>query len=283
VAFNDLDTTEMVSLFSPYVNNPEAKKQFLLIKEIAGLHDQVTSAYQAVLAVRPADPTTDAELQRISTEQKPIDYRHDRLARVVALSLECQRERALAQTPPDEARAAACDSAFAAAFPEGTNIINASYRAEAGNTERLQKHLESAEGVVTKATLKSIPVQKGETLLDTVTAWIATGAELGALEAAKAARIAQLQSAPTAPTRVVQQARSQWITVASLLVQIAEVSSAAPEVKNAIVHPLIDAASKGGRRASRRGGNGAGAAAPGAKDAAPNGKNDPVDAQPTGV
>lgn len=263
MAFNDLDNNEMASLFSPIVNDPAVKKQFLSIKEIAGLHEQVDEAYQAILAVQPPDVSTDPLLTQIALSQKPIDYRHDRVARVSALALEMQRERALAEDPPNQERADACDAVFAALFPEGTGIINASYRAESGNTERIAKHLAGDQGAATKALLKSIPVDKKETLLDVVGQWIELGAALGKLEVEKAARAAELESEPAPAARVVQQARSQWISLATTLLDILRVSKAPTAVKNAIGHPLSSAATKAGKRAGGKG-TPAGAAAPAA-------------------
>lgn len=257
MAYNDLDNNEMASLFSPIVNNPDIKKQFLSIKEVAGFHDQVDEAYQAILAVRPPDESTDELLKQIAAKQKPLDYRHDRVARVAALTLEAQRELALSAETPDEARAEACDAAFAALFPDGTGIINASYRAESGNTERIQKLLASDDGAEIKALLKTIYVDKKTTLLDVVGQWIELGAALGELEAKKAARLAELESAPLAPARVVQQARSQWIAIATVLGDALAVSKAPLALKNAIGHPLKNAAAKAGKRGAAK------AAAPG--------------------
>lgn len=251
MAFNDLETTEMVSLFSPIVSTGTVKTQFLSIPEVAGLHKQVVTAYEGVLSVRP-DPTGDPELQRIAEHQKGVDYRHDRLARSVALFLEAQRERALGENPPNEERAAECDAAVAEILPTGTAIIIASYRAEAGNTQRIERLLGQPEGKDATAVLKSIPVQKGESALDTVKLWIEAGAELDKLENQKAARLAALQSAPAPAQRVIQGARSQWITIATLLVQNLSVSSAPEETKNAIRHPLLDAAQRAGKRSGRR-------------------------------
>jgi len=253
MAFNDLDVAEMVSLFSPIVNSAAVKAQFLSIPEVAGLHKQVGKAYEGVLSVRSPDATGDAELQRIIEKEKVVDYRHDRLTRSVALFLEAQRERALGENPPDEERAAECDAAVTTILPEGTGIIIASYRAEAGNTQRIERQLAEPEGKDAVTVLKSIPVKKGESVLDTVKLWIEAGAELDKLENRKAARLAALQSAPAPAQRVVQAARSQWITTASLVVQALAVSDAPEELKNAIRHPLVDAAERAGKRSGRRG------------------------------
>ena len=87
--------------------------------------------------------------------------------------------------------------------------------------------------------------------------WIEQGSQLDVLETKKAARIAVLENAPPTPVRVVQQARSTWIGIATLLVQVLSVSKAPAAAKAAIAHPLTDAASKAGRRASRRPGTAA--------------------------
>lgn len=267
MAFNDLDTPEMVSVFSPFVNDPKVKKDFLSIPELTGLHKQVVSAYEGVVSVRPAEAAADSELQAIMAQQKKVDFRHDRYTRFLVLALEAQRELALAEDPPNTERAEACDAASLAILPGGTGIINASYHAEAGSTERMQKHLDSAEGKKTAAVLKSVPVKGKETALDVVQSLIAVGAELGKLEAKKAARNAALASTPAAPQRVIQGARSKWISVASLIVQAVELSDAPESVKAAIVRPLLDAAERAGKRGARRG-------------AAPKGEGEPSDAAP---
>lgn len=252
MAYKDLDMNEMVSLFSPFVNDAAAKKQFLLIPEIAGLHPRVTAAYEAVVSVRPAEDTDDPQLLEIIAAQKIADNRHDHLARCIALVLEARQERALAESPPDEATVAACSGAIAAVLPGGTGITNASYLAESGNTQRLERLLAEPDSAGTKTLLKSIPVKKGETALDTVTVWIQAGAELGQLETTKAARLAVLDGAPSLPQRVIQGARSQWIKVASLIVQTLDISDAPAELRAAVAHPLTSAADRAGLRAVRR-------------------------------
>lgn len=253
MAYKDLDINEMVSLFSPYVNEQATKQKFLSIPELAGLHSKVAAAYEAVVSVRPIEEVNDPALAEISAQQRIMDNRHDRLARCLALALEARRERALAETPPDDATAAGCVDALAVLLPEGTGITNMSYRAEAGNTERLERLLAEPGSAGTKALLKTIPIKKGETALDTVVLWIQAGAELGKLETKKAARLAALQTQAAPPLRVIQAARSQWIKVAALVVQVADVSDAPAEVKAAVVHPLVTAADRAGQRGARRG------------------------------
>lgn len=252
MAFKDLDLNEMVSLFSPLVNEKATKAHFLSIPEIAGLHPKVTAAYEAVVSVRRAEDVEDPELSEISALAKVKDNRHDHLARCSSLALEARRERALGEEPPDHETAAACGVALAALLPEGTGITNASYLAEAGNAERIERLLAAPESSGTKALLKSIPVKKGETALDTVTLWIQSGAELGKLEAKKAARLAALESQAAPPQRVIQGARGQWIRVASLLVQAGDVSDAPADVKAAVLQPLVRAAERAGQRTGRR-------------------------------
>lgn len=252
MSFKDLDINEMVSLTSPFVNDGPVKKTFLSIPEIAGFHPKVVAAHGAVVSVRRAEEITDPEVAELSAKQKVVDVRHDRLGRCGSLLVEARRERALAEDPPDEATAAACAEALGALFPDGAAILIASYRAEAGNTERLERYLDQPESADVRALLKSIPARKGETALDVVTQWIQAGTELGELETKKAARIAALQNEPAAPLRVVQAARSQWIKVASVLVQALELSDAPADAKTAILHPLVDAAARAGSRAARR-------------------------------
>ena len=253
MAFNDLDLNQMVSLFSAYVNDAELKKQFLSIPELAGLFPRVVSAYQGVLSVRPTELVNDPETVALSTTQKGVDNRHDRLGRATLLFLQAQRERALAEDPPNEERASALTATIDTLFPDGGSIFLASYRAESGNTERVERLLESPEGAEAKAALKSIPVQKGETALDTVQLWISAGDELGKLENKKTARAAALQSAAPPAQRVVQQARSQWIKVAGLIVANAEVSDAPAATVSAVTHSLLSAAAGAGGRGARKG------------------------------
>jgi hypothetical protein len=252
MAFKDLDINEMVSLFSPFVNEQATKTLFLSIPEIAGLHPKVVAAHDMVVSVRPVEDVTDPEIAEISAKQRPLDQQHDQFARCSAWVLEARRARALAEDPPDEVTAAACGEVLAALLPEGTSITNASYRAEAGNVERVERLLADPANAAMKTLLKSIPVKKGENVLETVGLWIQAGTELGKLEAKKAARLAFLQGQAAPPQRVIQSARSQWIKVASLLVQALDVSDAPDHLKVAIVHPLLDAAERAGQRTLRR-------------------------------
>ena len=68
---------------------------------------QDAAARRADVLVLPELWSTGYDLENAAAYATPTDQ--GIFARVAALSLECQRERALAQTPPDEARAAACD------------------------------------------------------------------------------------------------------------------------------------------------------------------------------
>jgi hypothetical protein len=251
LAWKDLEITEMVDLFAPFILDPDSKKHFLSIKEVAGFYELLAEAYEGVLSVRPPDTSKDAEYQKISAAQRPVDYRHDRLARCAALIVEGQCERARAQTPPDEERAGQWNWAYDQLFPDGTRIINASYRAESGNALRVKKLLESQAGEGVAALLKTVIVYAGgkkgegkETLLDIVQQWITAGTELGALEAKKAARLAAMSSEAPPEQRVIQSARSQWIAVANMVTSALAMSKAPLKDRNAISHPLLSAAEK---------------------------------------
>lgn len=253
MALNDLTINQMVALTAPLVNEAALKKQFLSVPEVAGLHKQVVRAHEAVLKVRPSDAINDPVLRKIGEDQRPLDYTHDRSARALALGLEAAREWALAQDPPDEARAQDCDQAFSALFPDGVGVINTSFLAEAGHAQRNATLLaDKALGEPVKATLKSILIRKGQTLLDVAEAWIASGKALGQLEAKRAARLAELHVGPAPEQRVVQNARSLWIATVALLTQTLGMAEASDAVKAALAHPFTDAAEKAGRRAAKK-------------------------------
>ncbi len=268
MAFKDVALAEMVSLFSPWVNDKAEKAAFLAVPETAGLHAQVERAYAGVVAAKPALVATSPDLTALYAEEDAVDTQHDHLARSVGFALDSHRSLCLGAAPPDVDRAQACEDAGARLFPDGMGFITSSYRAESGNAERAAKALKEHPEV--GALLKSIPTKKGSTLLDTANLWLAAGAALGQLENLKDKLQAKLAASPAASKAVVASARNQWIRVANRIVDVLDDSDAPAEAVLAIRGKLRKAAAKAGSKAA------GGATSPGAGgDAAPEPKTPP--------
>ena len=241
-----LNVEEMVALIEPWVDGARLQPTFLAIPEIAPLHGKVKQASEAVVAVRPK-PLTSPELAALDVEAAVVDGRHDCFARGVSLTLDAHAELALAADPPDPVRASRCREVGAKLFPAGLTIVNASLLAESGNTARVARLLQKEEPTIATF-LATIPGHdKATTLLDTVEAWIATGARLAELEHARTALLAKNATKPAGSTTV-HSARGQWFRVVSLVLSALEISDAPAEAVEAIRGPVLRASERAERR-----------------------------------
>jgi hypothetical protein len=236
---------EMVAVTAPLVKNTRRRKVFLSIPEIAPLHSKVIRAHQAVLAVRPADPSPPPALQALIDKGVEEDKRHDALARAVALGLQAEAAHCSAEEPPDVARALQCQQLETKLFPTGMTVVNVSLLAESGNTTRIAQLLKEEPAV--GEFLKTIPVRGGKTLFDTLKRWLASGAKLGEIEHDREEILAQLATAPVTKGTI-QEARSQWLRVNSLVLANLDASDAPAEAIEAIRGPILRASERAGQR-----------------------------------
>lgn len=240
-----LNLAEMVALVSPWARKTKRRATFLAIPEIAALHPQLVDAHKAVLAVRPAKPSTPPALRTLDEKATRVDDRHDHLARATTFALDAEREHCLAKDPPDVERAAKCDEVNAEIFPNGMAIINASFLAESGNTARVAKLMKNKPEI--PKFLKTITAPGKTSLYDTVERWISAGSQLEALEHDREEVLAQHVTKPVT-TATIQAARSQWFSVVSTILSNLEISRAPAEAIEAIRGPVLRASERAGKR-----------------------------------
>ncbi|WP_437666314.1 hypothetical protein [Sorangium sp. So ce1182] len=236
---------EMVALVSPWIENPQRKRLFLSIPEIAGLHPKVVAAHEAVLAVRPSRSGPSATMSALNDELARVDERHDHLARAVCWGIDAHRAHCLGADPADRERAATCDQVQPKLFPSGLNIIKASPTAEAGNTARVARLLEEEPSI--GEFLKGIPAPGKTTLLHTTQRWIKAGKELEAIEHRRDELAAKEKTAPVTKATI-SAARSQWFRVVSAVLSNLELSDAPSEAIETIRGPLLKASDRAGKR-----------------------------------
>lgn len=251
MALNHMTLAEMVGVTLPWVTPGKQRSLFLSVPEIAGLMPVVEQAHAGVLGAQPNLAGMSPEVRAILEEEEVVDIRHDCLARGGNWILEGHRQICLGSNPPDAERAALCARVLRKLFPQGLKIVTASFVAESGNTARVAQLLETDAEI--KPLLKSIPVRKGETLLDVVLKWIEEGATLGALEDQRTALAAE--SAVGAPANdkapkagKTQAARSAWINAVNLVLGALAVSSAPAQAIEALRHRAVEVSEKAYRR-----------------------------------
>lgn len=240
-----LNLDEMVALVTPWVEDPDQRKLFLAIPEIAALHPKVLEAHQTVLAARPSSSGTSPAMRAILDQLGQVDDRHDHLARAVSFGIDAHREHCLAADPPDAARAAQGEALQKQLFPTGLAILNASPLAESGNTARIARFLEDEPEIV--AFLKAIPVQAHASLFDTVQRWIALGQKLQAVERGRAELAAAETTTPPSKATI-HAARNQWFKIVSLVLGNLEVASASLRVVETLRGPVLRASERAGKR-----------------------------------
>lgn len=245
-----LNVDEMVGLIRPWVRKTKRRETFLSIPEIAPLHGKVMAAYEAVLAVQPVKSEVPPALKTILEKQAKVDVAHDNLARFITLTLDAHRAYCLAKETPDAERAAQCEAVKDKLFPNGMDIINASYLAEAGNTARVERLMKDEPEI--PAFLKTIPApgddeKKKIMLLDLVNRWIGTGADLEALEHDReeidAKRVTQPVTAAT-----ITAARAQWFGIVRAILGNLELSDAPAAAIAVIRGPIERASERAGKR-----------------------------------
>jgi hypothetical protein len=240
-----LTLAEMAAIGLAWVNKGTRRDTFLSIPEIAPLHPQLTSAHKAILAVQPADRSMSPELRALLKKGEIIDMRHDSLARASGLGLELERELCLSATPPDTARAAACDHAHERLFPEGMSVVNVSWLAEAGNAARVHTLLD--EDAELRPLLESIVAGSSKKpLLDVVERWIAAGKELDEIELERGELLSK--QAQPADKATIQAARSRWIRVVKAILRNLELSTAPAETIEAVRGTVLRASDRAAKR-----------------------------------
>lgn len=240
-----LSVDEMVGLTHPWVDRTQARAIFASIPEVAGLHAKVDEVHAELLAARPANKAPSPRLQAIIAEATRVDAEHDALARAIHAGIVADRTFALAERPPDAARAQLADRVLTRLFPRGLSIVNASHLAESGNATRIAALLEREPSVA--AFLGAIPVQPATTLLALTQRLVAAGQRLAELEHDRAALKARTRTAPITRATM-NRLRARWIRLVTQILALLDLSDASPEAIEIIRRPIAAASTRAGRR-----------------------------------
>lgn len=240
MALKRLRTEEMVTITSTLVDPGHPDHQAMvavpalapLVPEIAGSHHGLYSTY--------FHGPGEVRLKEIQVLQKALDVEYDDLAR--GLFAYCWAMIYFART---DAERQVFHRLLAVLLPDGLAVVKKSYREEAGQVDLVQKHLGEEE----RATLATLLLRDGRTLLDVVNQWLSLGQQLGALDRERAGDVAD--GMPSAADALA--ARNRWIRTIQAVRDVAALVAAGNPAISEIMARLDEAEGV----ADRRAGNGA--------------------------
>ena len=214
------------------------KAVFLAIPELAALLPRVQEDHDALLAAR-AGSSAEAMLRTLSEQATGLDVRHDHLQRALHHGLLSAREAHLGLEGLDSALAVQISAAHHRLLPDGLEVNNASYEAEAGNAAQMVKLASTELGPL----LMQLPIAPGVSAFDLVQAIGKVGAELGAVEHDKSVSAAAVAQETVAPAEVRRRMRAWADTLETVLGALSR-SKAPAEVVTSIRVPVLDAIEK---------------------------------------
>lgn len=214
MAVKRLTTEEMVQASGPWVTEgSDARKAIVAVPVLQGLLPRVDAAHKALLEAQPGP--NNPRLAALQTEEQTLDLEHDTLIRGTHMLLTAL---SLLSGSPEAAEQLLRLRDFL--LPQGLEVTQSTYRAEAGAGELLKKRL--ADDASLKKQLKEIPVHHAKQSLWTVVeGWLARANRLGELENERA-QIAP-PNGPSDGARLVA-ARNQWIRAVNALVANGELA-----------------------------------------------------------
>ncbi|HVY47840.1 MAG TPA: hypothetical protein VHB21_18255 [Minicystis sp.] len=231
MALTRLGTDEMIQISAAWTaKESPARKALLAVPELAAVLPRLEAAHAALAAGVPS--AANPRLAAIAAEEAAIDERHDAIVRGTDLVLE-----GLGLLAGPGPRADALKAARDTLTPTGMGVIATSYRAEAGAAQLLAMRLERLPAV--KATLETVLVDRGKSLLDATRERIQKAAALGKLEDERAALGAKPASAAADGAAL----RSHWVRAVNALVANAELAEL-PAAAHALVFGALREAEK---------------------------------------
>jgi hypothetical protein len=236
MALRNFTAGEMLSVTEPWVQPGHPERVLLdtvaataaLMRFIVQLHGELIGSQSGVDAMRIAS---------LTGELGQLNERHDILAKATSGMLTAHR--LYHQGAP---MGAVLDALEQALFPDGLQIVRASYRDSAGRARMRAALLTDDQ----RALLASIPVQ-GATLLDWINEWNQVAERMGA-----AANERDTPARDAAELRVQREARNRWIrTVRTVLDVLALEVQDRPELQRILDRVAEIEAAADRRRAAR--------------------------------
>jgi hypothetical protein len=240
-------TGEMVTVTYPWVTVGHPER--LLLESIPGAAGLIPLAELIHGDLLGSHSDVEGEfLAVLGDTLSMLNLQHDDLARVAWYILLAYRYR-----HRGAAEARAIEDLHAALFPDGLNIVTASYLETAGQATLRNAALTDAR----RAVLAGIPMQGG-TLLDLVTQWNQVGVDMGNMQNQRATPIAN--PAARGPLSAL---RDRWVRVVRAMLDVLELEAdRRPEARRVIERVSNIEAEVRRRRA------GSGSNAPGGEDGA---------------
>lgn len=239
MAAKNLLSAEMLAVSEQWLAVKGVRVLFEREALIAAMLPMIQRAHQGILdAQRVGEPgAEEKELAELTVKGAETDQLHDRKGRGAWKVLDGLSD--LADSPEESAAFIALRDRV---MPEGLSILQATWAAESGNAQRVEKELED-EAFSKQLADIALPLKKRATLLDAVKVHAGAGRRLGVIEARRGALEEQAKAAKAAKagegaasTSAIVKARNQWIRVANaVLTNIDLIPDLDGEVRSRIV------------------------------------------------
>ncbi|RYE94622.1 MAG: hypothetical protein EOO75_01475 [Myxococcales bacterium] len=237
-ALRYLEPSDMLALSTRWLGPDRAA--LAASPELAALLPRLTQAHEALAASTSAAPADPGQAQRLATEARGLDERHDHAVRALYYAVSAALSFRLASVDQDLDAVARLEALRDMILPEGLDTAQASYAEEAALAARSSAAV--AAEPEAQALLREIRLLPRVSGLDALTLWSTLGQQLGALELQRGA-------ASIGPA---VRARNAWLGVAASLLSVAALLRD-EESRRAVIDPLSAACDQAARRrASRR-------------------------------
>lgn len=253
MAAKNLLSAEMLAVSEQWVAVKGVRALFERQALIAAMLPMIESAHQGILdAQRVGEPgAEEKELAELTVKGAETDLLHDRKGRGVWKVLD-----GLADLADSTEESAAFIALRDRVLPEGLSMLQATWAAESGNAQRVERELEDEAFAKTLAGV-ALPLKKRATLLDAVKVHASAGRRLGVIEARRGALEEQAKAAKAsegaASSSALVKARNQWIRVANaVLSNIELIPDLDAEARSSIVGHYLRVEQTADRRALAR-------------------------------
>ncbi len=211
---------------------------FIAIPEVAPFLSRVQEDHSALIDARQSG-TAEVALRALNDSADALDERHDHLQRALYFGMRSAREAWLGIASPNLTKVIAIDAARDALFPNGLEVINASYEGEAGNAAQMLKLAQTEYAAI----LAEIPIMSGLSALDLIVEIGKVGAALGEVERNKSVAVATVENQTISALEVRNRKRA-WATTVEIVLGALDRSKAAPDAIQQIRRPVEDAIEK---------------------------------------